>query len=353
MKPGLENSSVTAKSIQIYRLLTDALEQEKVEFFTFATQKVRAQTFVIRGLAITTDPDDIATELAEIGFTTRSVKQLTVSDHGQTARKIPLFQVTLAPTVGKPPADLTSIKRLQHCVVTTEPPRTKKDSVIQCFRCQRVGHTSEFCRQKLRCVRCGLEHGKEDCSTPRDQPTCCNCKVEGHAACYRGCETMKKAVRSKKAATKHSPSSTWQAAAEQRRGQRPTPRLRLEVPATRPVLSSRLNEREELPPGREAPHDLSQAHPGSWRQTATPNNSTYANVTSGASPSQTRSSTPTNFSNMEQPTIPTDNPLDWKQLLLSLANMLATANLHPILTQLALLVPTLISLIPAQHASTK
>jgi hypothetical protein len=347
IKPNGETHRITASNIKNYRLLTDILETKSIFYHTFATQKSRAQSFVIRGLALTTNPSDIAEELGELRFNVRKVTQLTKTETGKPTRTIPLFQVWLAPTVGQPPVDLTTLTRLQYCVVTTEHPRAKKPPVIQCFRCQRVGHTSDFCRQPLRCVRCGGEHTSLVCVIPREDATCCNCKQDGHAACYPGCETFKRAVALKKSSSQ----AAWNTArsATASGGQRPTPRPRLEMPAIdRSVLSTGHNE-SEGEPQREPSRDLQETHSRSQRLTAISSTRTFANVTSGISPLQPA----TPELNVQPPTTPADNPLDWKQLLINIANMLAAANIHPILTHIAQLVPVLISLIPTNNATTK
>ena len=45
---------------------------------------------------------------------------------------------------------------------------------LQCFRCQRLGHTALGCRAAPRCLICGGGHSKETCSTV--DPYCCNCR---------------------------------------------------------------------------------------------------------------------------------------------------------------------------------
>ena len=59
----------------------------------------------------------------------------------------------------------------------------------QCFNCQRFGHSSLFCHQPPRCVRCAEPH--RGCDKPLTWFTakCCNCDG-AHPANYRGCPTF-------------------------------------------------------------------------------------------------------------------------------------------------------------------
>ena len=44
---------------------------------------------------------------------------------------------------------------------------------LQCYRCQRIGHTALGCRAKIRCMVCGDEHVKEVCRAVSEK--CANC----------------------------------------------------------------------------------------------------------------------------------------------------------------------------------
>lgn len=52
----------------------------------------------------------------------------------------------------------------------------KKSGLSQCFLCQRFGHGSQNCRERLRCVKCSEEHTAKACPKLHDQPYMyCNC----------------------------------------------------------------------------------------------------------------------------------------------------------------------------------
>lgn len=58
--------------------------------------------------------------------------------------------------------------------------------IIQCYKCQGFWHTANHCRNDIRCVRCGDNHSVECCPRPKNNPLCCNCGGNHHAA-YKFC----------------------------------------------------------------------------------------------------------------------------------------------------------------------
>ena len=62
---------------------------------------------------------------------------------------------------------------------------------VQCYRCQRIGHTAHGCRSQVRCMVCGGEHAKEVC--PSQSEKCANCKGH-HKANSKECTFIKQAM---------------------------------------------------------------------------------------------------------------------------------------------------------------
>ena len=48
--------------------------------------------------------------------------------------------------------------------------------VLQCYSCQRIGHTANSCKSKQRCMKCGDPHSMKTCTT--EKLLCVNCKGE-------------------------------------------------------------------------------------------------------------------------------------------------------------------------------
>lgn len=70
-------------------------------------------------------------------------------------------------------------------------------SPMQCFNCQRLGHTTKSCRApRPRCLLCGGAHSKDQCDSGNER-LCINCK-ENHAANSRRCKYIKEAIEIEK-----------------------------------------------------------------------------------------------------------------------------------------------------------
>jgi hypothetical protein len=68
---------------------------------------------------------------------------------------------------------------------------TIDEKVIQCYKCQKVGHTAANCTNQVTCLRCGGDHSHKDCSA---ELKCANCQGS-HAACARKCPSLKPAPK--------------------------------------------------------------------------------------------------------------------------------------------------------------
>lgn len=68
--------------------------------------------------------------------------------------------------------------------------RTYVPPPVQCFNCQRYGHTAGSCKAHTRCLLCSENHKKEDCRTAVRK--CANCS-ENHVASSKECRFMKNA----------------------------------------------------------------------------------------------------------------------------------------------------------------
>ena len=71
----------------------------------------------------------------------------------------------------------------------------KKKLVIRCFRCNKLNHTTNNCKERTkRCPRCNKTNCEMKCNK-RDWK-CVNCGGE-HSAAYEGCPKYKEILRTK------------------------------------------------------------------------------------------------------------------------------------------------------------
>ena len=360
---------------QDYHNVTGMLNLTNKEYHTWAIAPARAQRVIIRGLPSNTLPDDILQELKDQGFNPSAVIQLSgVNRETGVKRLFPLFAATFRAKAGEPFTSLETLKVLLHCKVTTEAPRDKSGP-LQCRNCLRVGHHHDFCKQQARCCSCGGLHPSATCTVNKnDVPTkCANCGG-GHSANWGGCPYLK-ARKGPPAAARPNPqraaaprqttayvqAAPWATNNASTSGQRPTPRPRLEMPAasvatTAPVASTASQpspwiqnnpNQENFPslPRTSGNVAFQAAQPARSYSTVTnnrlqPSCRTTPDTQTPATPI-TPTPTPTVTPPIQQDT-PSADSFNWKELILTLAQFVANLDLHPTVTMLARLVPSLI-----------
>lgn len=66
-----------------------------------------------------------------------------------------------------------------------------------CGRCQRRGHTKNFCRHAPTCGICADDHWTKDCKQPKTTVPCCANCGENHTANWKGCIDYQAKLRRK------------------------------------------------------------------------------------------------------------------------------------------------------------
>lgn len=163
----------TFRKIQAYLL------SNKIPTRSLDRTAVKPAKFVLRGLPLTTNIEDIVAALRN-----HEIEPLHIAlmRNRKTKLPMPLFLLTLKASPGVDQID--SLKIINYLTVSFEPYKFK--NVAQCYRCQRYGHSSFVCSLTPRCVRCSGPHLKNECNTQPDKFVCANCNGN-HAANYRGC----------------------------------------------------------------------------------------------------------------------------------------------------------------------
>jgi predicted nucleic acid-binding Zn ribbon protein len=73
----------------------------------------------------------------------------------------------------------------------------QRPTVPRCFNCQELGHSSQTCREKRKCPKCGADHEATECTTENSHYKCPNCEGN-HAAWSALCPLIKKYLEEKK-----------------------------------------------------------------------------------------------------------------------------------------------------------
>lgn len=179
-----DNIKIQPKNADDYRNITRFLETEEIEFHTYNLDKSSVIKIVIKNLPVSTKVDAIKQELLDKGFDVSTVAQM----RNKHQENIPMFMATL--NKDEKTKNIYSLSTLCYCKVKIEPFK-KRESLTQCHRCQRFGHTSQTCKARPKCVKCAGEHLTAECQKKENTPAnCINCGGK-HPANYKGCEYYK------------------------------------------------------------------------------------------------------------------------------------------------------------------
>ena len=155
----------------------------------FQTNKVQNKRLAVKGV-----PTDITeTEFKEFldlnKITYAKAERLKSKKDGRVP---PIFQLD----INDPDEAETLISQNLACNVTAIVYKVEEFrapiSVMQCYNCQRFGHSAKTCRSKQNCLICGENHSHKGCpSRESRKPTCANCNGP-HVASCKGCPEYKK-----------------------------------------------------------------------------------------------------------------------------------------------------------------
>uniref|UniRef100_A0A1B0GH17 Putative nucleic-acid-binding protein from transposon x-element n=1 Tax=Lutzomyia longipalpis TaxID=7200 RepID=A0A1B0GH17_LUTLO len=173
---------IQVKSIDAYRALLKALKEHNTDMHSYQPKSDRTFRVILRNIHHSTKPEEIIKALQELGHCAKNVHNIK----DKNRRSLPMFFVDLQTDPKN--REIYDINRLLGYVVKFDPPRPRKE-IVQCARCQRLGHTKAFCHRPPRCIKCTGAHLTKDCERKvrDDNVKCVNCGGN-HPANYRGCQ---------------------------------------------------------------------------------------------------------------------------------------------------------------------
>lgn len=160
-----------------------ALDDGKIEYFTFAENNERHTIFGLRKLPLM-EASEVLEMLKDDKYPAEHVRIMIGGE-------FPIYLVFFKKNATSLHF-LNSRRTVGHSIVQwTHAPSNKRPA--QCKRCQRWGHSANHCGFIARCVKCDVHHLTKDC--PRKdrevgQPKCVNCGKEGHPANSPSCEVF-------------------------------------------------------------------------------------------------------------------------------------------------------------------
>ena len=134
-----------------YRRLIKQFQANNVHH-TYQRRGERTYRVVLRHLHHSIQPDVIKGELEGLGHIARNVFKIR---HRLTKAPLPLYFVDLETCDNN--KSIFYLHFLCNMKITVEAPR-KKNSIVQCSRCQSYGHTKTYCARPFVCVKCDGDH---------------------------------------------------------------------------------------------------------------------------------------------------------------------------------------------------
>jgi len=188
---GNNQVKIMPKNSELYSLIINNLNSNGIEYHTYQLKEERSFRVVLKNLHHTTDLDELKKEIESYNH---KITRISNIKQRVSKKPLPMFFIDLAPNDNN--KTIYDIQFLQHMKIIIEPPHFKKE-IVQCFNCQRFGHSKKYCKLQPRCVKCSLDHLTSNCLKDKNtNPTCVHCEGN-HSANYKGCPVYKKILNKK------------------------------------------------------------------------------------------------------------------------------------------------------------
>lgn len=172
------------------KTIVDSFKGAAFQFFTYSEKEERHDIYVLK------NHHNITAEALKENLLANSIPAERV-DYLFNHQTNPLYKVTFK----KGATNLNQLKHAHNIVdglkITWDYLDNSKKRPAQCHRCQQMGHSANNCNKNYRCVKCLQTHEFGECarkSREEGQPSCVNCKKEGHPANSPTCEYVKRYV---------------------------------------------------------------------------------------------------------------------------------------------------------------
>lgn len=178
---------VFAHNLVDFEKIKAILVENKVEFYSFTPRHLRPKTVILKGIKGNISPEEIKKELEEKDKNKFKITKVIKVNYNKVDpnRYHYLVQTTHESLL----KELINIKYIAYQRARWERPRRK--AILQCKKCQRLGHVSFNCNFQHRCVKCAKTHDKGECEIKtqeeKENLKCANCGGSGHPASYKGC----------------------------------------------------------------------------------------------------------------------------------------------------------------------
>lgn len=171
-----------------YRIIKQMLKQKNSNFFTYTPKEEKMITLILKGLNTNDDPIQIKNELDNLNVEKVEfvkVERFSTKFSIKNNKTLAVFLVQV--TANSEISNVFKIKQINYQMIKWE--RLIRNEILQCKKCQRLGHTAINCNLEYRCVKCNLSHQVGVCTVnEKTMMKCALCGEMGHPASYRGCK---------------------------------------------------------------------------------------------------------------------------------------------------------------------
>lgn len=176
---------IQTNSVDNYKKVKELLDKHNIRVrHTYKLPEEKLYRVVLRNLHYSTDHNAIKTALHEKGH---NVVHIMNVQNRVTKDPKNLFFLDLERKSNN--GEIYNVNTLLHAVVRFETPN-KKQTIVQCKRCQNYGHTRNQCTQQFRCVKCAGTHDYRLCAKKKEDGKPAKCALCGgaHPANFKGCQ---------------------------------------------------------------------------------------------------------------------------------------------------------------------
>lgn len=184
---------IMCEDVEAYKKLITAVREKGLIGHTFNRKEDRNCRLVIKNLHHTTPHQAIKSAFEETGNTV--LGEIINARYGPDKKPTSTFFVNLQP--GPQNKAAKEVRCIYHQIVTIEEPK-KRNTIVQCQRCQQYGHTKNYCMRPPRCLKCAESHITKHCpKVDRSTPATCALCFGPHPSNYKGCEVYKEILTRK------------------------------------------------------------------------------------------------------------------------------------------------------------
>ncbi|CAG4936013.1 unnamed protein product [Colias eurytheme] len=190
---------INCQTIDSYKKTVSIVREKGLIGHTFNSKDERPCRIVIKNLHHTTPITIIKEAIEETGNVV--IGEIINAKYGPDKKPTSTFFANLKQNSNN--TAVKNIKFIYHQAVTIEDPR-KRNTIVQCQRCQQYGHSKNYCMRPYRCVKCAQSHRTADCpKTDRTTPAKCALCLGAHPANYKGCEVYREILERKEKNRSH------------------------------------------------------------------------------------------------------------------------------------------------------